>query len=75
MNGLLKWEGPSSDFNSPEEKSGCCTVVFGLLRCFFMTVFKHTISCSLCLGTGEEQSAQSSADILQADGSRAAGGS
>lgn len=55
MNGLLKWEGPSSDFTSQEEKSGCCTVVFSVVRCVFMTVFKHTTSCLLCLRTGEER--------------------
>lgn len=30
MNGVLKWEGPSSDFTR-QEKNECSAVVFGLL--------------------------------------------
>lgn len=45
--GFLKWEGPSSDFirqGAGGGEVGVLAVVFGLVRCIFMTVFKHTSS-------------------------------
>jgi len=69
--GVMKWEDPSSDFTRQRE-SGCCAVVFSLVRCIFMTVFKSSVS--LCVRTVATSKQPSVGTVEAANSSRAAGG-